>query len=369
MARGLSKSNSSMRKGIFLLLILIALVVFTQRLPQIVKVVGAGLGSKALHSYGQRDISEIQQDSLRKTIAGFWAWDGERSDSTTSVLTDRIELKDNGILWQVQQRTLYLPSGDSTTITAIRQAFVAPFYWVDRDSGILLCEIRVLKAVRIIGSDTCYMKTEEKMKDVLKGDSSFFAPTMVPVWLLKADGTRFIWEGRNYRAWDTADIARFFPVGTLALVDEIHLEQCSIRKTDRGIMRELIAGDLSRIPLTTRNSDDVVALMGGYYLPYCLKQALENPGYPGTFMTEKVSFSMVVNSLGKVDTVSVDLRNIQSNKWERSQIENEIRQWLFQPLSVQAPPLSLSGEMIFGADSTGGVGRYEIRAVGRGGEK
>jgi hypothetical protein len=363
MAAGQSQSHASMRKGFILLFILIALIVFTQNLPLIVKQVSTGLSAKGLHSYGQRDITEAQQDSLRSAIAGLWAFDGVRSDSASNVLTDRIELKKNGILWQVQQLKLFLPSGDSAVITTIQQGFIAPFFWVNRGESTLLCEVQVLKRVRIIGRDTCYMRTEEKVKDVFKRDSSFFAPTMVPVWLLTADGTRFIWQGRSYRNWGTNDITKFFPAGAITLVDDIHLPQCPVRKNDRAALRELICGDVSKMKLAARRSDDVLNLMRLYYVPYCLKSALENPGYPGTFMTAKVLFSVALSSAGAVDRVSVDLQNIRSNKWERGQIENEIRQWRFQPLTTPAAPFSFSGEMSLAADSSNGMGGFAIRAM------
>jgi hypothetical protein len=354
-----------MRKAAFLLFLLISAIFFTQRLPQIVRAINSAVSVKGLNLGMQNVLSETQQDSLRKAIAGFWTWDGTVSAADPSVMTDRIELKTNGIIWQVQQYRIGLPSGDSAKLTYIQQAYLTPTAWADSAETTLQCDVRVLKKVRILDGDTCYQKTFERTENILpkstKRDSIEFMPTMDAVWYIKAGGGSFEWEGRRYASYGNQDLSLFFPVGAIKLVDDIRLSPCSGSATDAAVVRQRLAEDIARQTSRGGREADVVALMTRYYFPLCLKP-LVSCAVTNQSQGNAVRAEIQVDRRGAVRKAVVKSSQMTHNEWLRKTVEAEMRQWRFHPLAAGEEMQTFVGEITFASHPQAGLDSIVLRS-------
>jgi hypothetical protein len=341
------------------MMILVVLMLFARKLPNFTNQINQILTETGVDKYKRGEFDEARQDSLRKTLAGFWTWDDTGAGDRAARLCDRIEVKDNGIIWQVQQYWIRLPSGDTTAMTLVHQAFLTPFAWLDQQQKILVCEVRILKKVRISGRDTCYIPAVEKTVGMSEKEASYY-PTMESTWHITVNDGRFNWEGREYTSWGSRDLSLFFPKGAVKLVDDIRIVQCSGKSPDRVVLREKIAADVATDIAATRTNADIARTLQRYYLPYCLQPLLRDPTNPGIFPLQQANVSMTVNWQGIVDTAQVVSRQLNFNDILRTSIEKEIREWRFNPLPASKPSSVFTCAITILADTLAGTGLITI---------
>lgn len=341
----LSRTRSSFRRAMVLFAGLVLALLLYARIPGLLSRITAILQESADASYQRGEFSEAQQDSLRKKIAGFWLYGADSAAGSRDVaLSDRVEIKDNGIVWQVRDLRISLPTNDTARVREIRQAYLTPFRWVDQHAGDLLCEVWSLKRILIRDSDTCY--STERVEEA---------------WQVRVDSSGFLWRDREYASYGDRDLSLFFPASLLDLVDEIGLRKdatYSIKgKTvtlsgDRGalrrqvagrtgytrcragtrmadVVRDAVGGALQEIPAAGAGSVALSAIVDGLYAPWCLRPLLDGRIGVGEPRISAVSISFVLRSDGIPRAVKVSSSPGTLVLWERKALETEIAKWRF----------------------------------------
>ena len=122
------KQTNSFSKGLILLSLLIVVFLFYSRIttkglpPRISSIVNSEFESFR----NLKEFSDEQKLSYKKSAAGFWIYQTEDSTAPFQKL-DRIELLDNGIIWQVTDWFVEFPSGDTVSFMLVRHAYLDPY--------------------------------------------------------------------------------------------------------------------------------------------------------------------------------------------------------------------------------------------------
>ncbi|MCU0609172.1 MAG: hypothetical protein MUF22_05345 [Chitinispirillaceae bacterium] len=152
---------------------------------------------------------EEQKTEVIRSIAGLWTF---RSDTVISGRktgkTDRLEIKDNGIAWQVVDWDVVMPSDSIRTFRCVRTAFVKPYGTFGNDT---LNDAAILAQAFISGSDTAF------------GYSLFGE-----MWATHRSGKSLVLGKRMYKPY-TGAIAEFFPPDMVSLVQDAESQFFSTR--------------------------------------------------------------------------------------------------------------------------------------------
>jgi hypothetical protein len=153
-------SQSSFMKVLFLGIVLALVLVATHRLQR--NGLPGALNDLLSQSQSARPgqyapLNESEQTAHGRRLAGFWSAELRgQSEAGSFDGWDRIELKDNGIVWRVTHYTLRLPGGDSVYYQRTYDAYLRPFGWVKEKDSVLACDVRILRQATIAGPDTCF---------------------------------------------------------------------------------------------------------------------------------------------------------------------------------------------------------------------
>jgi hypothetical protein len=151
--------------------------------------------------------SEPQKDSVGKLIAGFWVSD-RVADSINPAIFDRIEIKDNGIVWRVITYKFPQDSIDTAVFTHAYTSYLRAFASNKDNPSLLTLDNKMLQQV-FAGYDTCYAN-----------------PTPDSTWIMQFTEKGIESGGKLYTAFDTTDLSRFFPQGAVKMVNDINIVQC-----------------------------------------------------------------------------------------------------------------------------------------------
>jgi hypothetical protein len=160
-------------------------------------------GPKRVELYykGAQRFSEESKPRYLKGIAGFWTFDLEKIAGGKLISKrDRLEIKENGIVWEVVEWKMTMPGADSAeTFYHIRTAFINPYGVLKGDS---LSDAYILSQEFIGAGDTCF------------GGYNYSE-----LWQISRRGEYLEISKRNYRLYK-GDIEDFFPHGIIDLVEK-----------------------------------------------------------------------------------------------------------------------------------------------------
>jgi hypothetical protein len=151
--------------------------------------------------------SEPQKDSVGRLIAGFWVSD-KPSDSINPAIFDRIEIKENGIVWRVITYKWPQDSIDTAVFTHAYTSYLRAFASNKDNASLLTLDNKILQQV-FAGYDTCYAN-----------------PTPDSTWILRTTDKGIESGGKVFTAFDTSDLSKFFPNGAVKMVNDINIVQC-----------------------------------------------------------------------------------------------------------------------------------------------
>ncbi len=151
--------------------------------------------------------SEPQKDSVGKLIAGFWVSD-KAADSINPAVFDRIEIKDNGIVWRVITYKFPQDSVDTAVFTHAYTSYLRAFASNKDNASLLTLDNKILQQV-FAGYDTCYAN-----------------PSPDSTWIMRFTEKGLETGGKLYTAFDTNDLSIFFPKGAVKMVNDITIVQC-----------------------------------------------------------------------------------------------------------------------------------------------
>jgi hypothetical protein len=246
-----SQSRTSLILGLVFLLVFVVLlsVVYQVRQHGLPKTVNRALAADGGLPGKFRHITDEQQKlAIVKSLAAFWeATPASPAEGRLYTTSDRIEFKDNGILWRVIEHRVRTPDGDSSLYRHISTMYVVPFGWVADSDSVVACETRIIKQALIAGGDTCY------------GLSS-----VDTVWNLHLAGGALNLGGPRYQRY-TGDIRRFFPVKDLDIVDRVDIDACSPALSFVSFVRQRLAAALNTLEWERTDDASVRGLVDSTY--------------------------------------------------------------------------------------------------------
>lgn len=280
--------------------------------------------------------SEQEKSAFIKTHAGLWQFNVESmAGGKTVKKTDRLEIKENGIVWQVTEWNITMPSGSQQTFCQIRTAFIKPYGVMKNDS---MCDAFILTQAFITAADTCF--------------GGWNYPEL---WEFHKDGASLVFNKRRYTFYN-GGMPDFFPVGSIAYVRSAEnqffndtvmgtsLNQIfNVRKVDpqTGKIRlvpirdslnnlcQLFKTAINRecMDLSGKavNQDTITALIDRYFEPLIINEKLRN--FPRE-LPAQVTASFIVKPDGGVDSIALTSAT-EIDKMLSEDLSREIGSWRF----------------------------------------
>ncbi len=258
--------------------------------------------------------TDEQKSRVKKYVAGFrQSRSGEGRGLSFVRTIDRLELKDNGYVWQVKTHRVGLPSGDTTLLRHIIHGYVQPFGHPPGDSSEMVVDIFVIRQVFQYDTDTCYGESNQARTRRLE----------------RRGGTLLI-DGREYTNYGEASLDTFFHPGSIDLIDRFALSDCphafDLHAFARGRVLESISGLSSRY----HTPEQAGHLIEKYYEPLLsplLRAVRERQGSDDTL---RVAFKLAVDAEGDVDSVSMTSRT-SLPVGSADALKRRIGEWVFPP--------------------------------------
>ena len=248
---------SSYTKGVFLLIILVVALLIYQRITN--HGIPSQVSNLITDEFGTyRDFKEFSEDKkteLKKEFAGFWVYKTE--DSTSPVQKwDHLELRDNGIIWQVIDWFIELPSGDTASVLYARTAYMNPFGKIPEmeEYG---CDVRIIRQTFARDKDTCYGESQVDQ-----------------MWHAQKEGDDLILNRKRYTPYH-GELENFFPEGALDLVDMLIDENCNRGTSLQSYAKDFMKENFIQSSPIQFNEDGVKQWIDHYYRPAVIDEILE----------------------------------------------------------------------------------------------
>jgi hypothetical protein len=287
-----------------------------------------------------------------KKHAGFWTY---RSDTTIAGTPlkkiDQLEFKDNGIIWQVVEWDVKMPSGPLKKFFQIRTGYVDPYGTLKNDT---LSDVFTIHQVFITGADTCF------------GGWNF-----LDLWVVRKVGESLVVSKRNYEPYKGA-LPEFFPKGIIDLVgigaggDNQAFKkvghgpagvQIELTTTVRGVktvksdsvrsnpllmpdcldlctlgdaLRKALAADYADHGIRCSTPDSVTVLLQRYYQPLLLDERLRMFPRP---LPREATASFNVRNDGSLDNVQL-VAQVDMDKMLQTELLQSIKSWRFPPVET-----------------------------------
>jgi hypothetical protein len=337
-------ARASYAKSIVLLVVLVLAFYIHNKVSK------EGVPSQLVEMFGQPEVNlaEIEQfaDSEKRAIlreaAGFWTYRSARGGRDMPMaVDDRIELKDNGIVWRVRTETLFLPSGDSTVFVQIAHAFLNPFGGA---SGLTLSELHFIGLIWIHDADTCYVPTHKKLADF---DEQVWTRSVIGNWLHRMDDGAFELDGKGYDRYPDSARAMFFPEGQIDLIDSINIKECSPDVTRPALIREALVRDAEAVSVGQRAADEVRRIAEDYYTEFCLRPLVISRTGGISRKKGKMELAFEIGWQGKVKNVRISSAQLMFHETVKKELADEVGRWRFPKLEARARPFRFSCTLTF----------------------
>jgi hypothetical protein len=317
-------SKETTLRGLVLLGVLIVLVIFLSKIDILTKYAETIF---SVNSFSSSDSgATTATDSLRveyyNLVAGFW-------EHSSADLYDRIELKDNGIIWQYTEKTFAFPYNVSKKITRVLTSFLSPMRF--GAGNYAMSNLRIIRETWIGYNnppDTCYGKNFYDIvantsfsSDALGHDTLFF------------DGVAYT----RYKG----ELKDFFPDGVILLVDDIRLRSCSKLNPLQDWLRENLSYSFNdrEIPFDALKFEQE-QLLKKYYIPYCLSKV------EGAMMFEHtydLDLKIIISPNGSVEDCVVKGKDFISAP-SKKPIADEVKRWKFPSDGQNSDTLAFKGK-------------------------
>ncbi len=316
------------------------------------------------------EFTEEEKDSVKKVVAGFWTYTSDTGSNP--FIKDRVEIKDNGYIWQVEKIQCKLPSGRKKSLTHAVFAYLYPSSKGVEDSTRINCIERILNQVWIEDEDTCeireYIDDGGEIRDYLNVIKDVYT-----------DKDKFEMDNREYTLYKHTDISGFFPPGIIEFVynlsavkdvpnkseytlkngklfinkeanqdkdKEIKLsvsKECKECLTLKDYLRKAISEDLQNIPVSKCTLSDIILIVKEYYIPFCLKDIIESVTIDKNIKSPTLKIFFELTLKGETKNIFTRIPGSAINKkWYEIKIIQEIEQWKFQRLDKESTPLKVS---------------------------
>jgi hypothetical protein len=351
--------KNSFIKGIVLLAALIIGFFFYQQSDELI----AGLTGVLNEIEQPSEVAPFEEDrkkEITESLAGFWTYDSERSNTPSNPsIRDRIELIDNGIIWRVRTEEYRLPAGDTASLTRIEQAFLHPGFFAEENTQTVSCDVRVLKKVLIHNTDTCYKPVYSQQEDGWKQDTVWY-PLDERTWYVRRDGDRLFLDGKIYRNYGDKPLDQFFPEGALDLVDDIAVERCPSKFTEKTFVRDRIVKSVSGMNGEQADSRAPEEIFDSYYVPFCMKPIIDELWWTYGRPYPEFNVELQIAPDGAVEKAGLQGYDPALGRHLREALVAEIKAWRFpsrgEPYTVSHAVTIESGDAAPAMQAAGGAG-------------
>ena len=312
------KKRTSLQKSYYksasLLVIIIFIMIFSSKLGTLVQLADEIFNDDKLteSSYdANKRFDEKNQIRIKKENRGLWKFD-TRGDNNYSYL-DRIELKDNGIIWRYEEYTLPFPYGETITMRRGSTAYLLPYAPSESDSTFIVSNLRTIRESWMSDSDTCQ-------------GNSFYDN----LWSTSLkDSNTFIINGKTYTRY-TGKVPLFFPNGTVETIDNPLIDGCSALEPFLDFKRKNI---IKRVKNNRFVSGEIrheqFELLRSYYYPYCIKGIDVNlEGAKGS----EILLFFTINLKGTPENIKITGKAVASTS-VKDRFKSEISKWYFPSIS------------------------------------
>lgn len=223
-------------------------------------------------------MTEPQQDSLRKEFAGFWVSELNNKDGSVKK-NNHLEVRDNGIIWQVINWYITFPSGDTLSTYLARTGYIMPYGKSSGKDG-YACDVRIIRQIYINGNDTCYgaSQTDE-------------------LWLIQKNTEGLRCNDRHFQSFE-GKLIDFFPQGMLDLVDKPFLSGCATGANLQTYAKDAIRNQLQNLAPMEFNNETMYQWIKYYYGPLIVDDILHSQMFFSIPDSLKLSFE--ISTEGKV---------------------------------------------------------------------
>lgn len=276
-----SSSRISLIKGIVLLSILVIALLFVSSLRRFGLPAQVSSLLNVDYDVSRQKIVQIpesKQDSIRKTFAGFWVSATENNDAAVKKYNN-IEIKDNGIIWQVIKWFVTFPSGDTLSMYHVRNAYLMPYGQHQGKSG-YACDVRIIRQIFIVGNDTCYGSSNTDN-----------------LWLLENTSGGLKLNNLAFGSYD-GELSNFFPEGMINHVDDLLLKSCSPGANMQVYATDAIKKQLENLAPMSYKSEAMQQWITHYYEPLVIDDALHSQMFYS--IPESLTVTFKISPDGKV---------------------------------------------------------------------
>ncbi|MDR0304822.1 MAG: hypothetical protein LBH98_08675 [Chitinispirillales bacterium] len=314
---GKKSPRETTMRGLALLAVLIVLCLFLSKIDMLIGYAEAIFSADSFSSSDNAAMTAT--DSLRNEyynlIAGFW-------EHSSDNLYDRIELKDNGIIWQYTEKTFAFPYNLSKKITRVSTSFLSPMRFGANNYA--MSNLRIIRETWFM-PDTCYGKN---FYDVVA--NTYFS------------NDTLIFDSIPYTRY-TGGLQEFFPYGALALVDDIRVRSCNKLNPLADWLRENLAYsfDGREIPFDALKFEQEL-LLKKYYIPYCLSRIESAMMFEQAY---NLDLKVIISPNGSVEDCIVKGKDFISAPSKKS-IVNEVKKWKFPSDGQNSDTIAFKGKFI-----------------------
>lgn len=205
----MARSNSGYTKALMGIALITMIVLLINNLSKKAELQDYSKYKAKINNYKNLiPFSEQQKDSVSKEVAGFWQFN-KAAEGTNPGITDRIEIKDNGIIWRVVTYKYLTPTNDTAIFVKASTAYLRPFASNKDNPSFLTFDLHIIRQT-FAGKDTCYSN-----------------PNPDTTWEILRSDTELQTGNTTYTPFDTSDLMHFFPEGSIAMVDAVTVNPCS----------------------------------------------------------------------------------------------------------------------------------------------
>jgi len=256
-----------------------------------------------------------QKESMKAALSGFWVYDGPGAASLPMQGRVRLELKKNGIIWEVRNYALRLPSGDTARFTHVMHSYILPYGVRRKHRTEIVCDSRVLRQVMFMPHDTCYGESQvDGVRSFERGESTLTTESMC----LAPYGNR--------------PLKDFFPPGAIDYIDSIRLDACPRGMDFAVFAQKAVADDLKRMTVDTRRREDVRAIVDRYYAPI-FRMAFPRENTAGKRQSANLTLS--IDAGGEVVQARLSGFHLIIAQWE-TRLISSAKSWQFPKSNAAA---------------------------------
>lgn len=184
-----------------------------------------------------QSMPEDKKEVLQHSLEGFWV-NTTRDSGVPVQKYDCLELKENGIVWQVIHWRVRFPDGNTGSFYRICYGYLKP-YSIAADGMSIVCEVRTIRQVYIHENDTCFGKSQ-----------------VDELWETRKKDSLLIMNRKKYMPYH-GELTEFFPAGMIDLVDKLLLKECVHEMSLTHLVRERLQA-VYQNNQTTRTCDPTV---------------------------------------------------------------------------------------------------------------